>query len=172
MTKNLNGIYFLNIINNNQNIDTIAIFTYVNASGTVNNISPSFLVNIWKANEKTSKKAICFKLFKYLNNDTFVRSIIDTIINASVPSNIKLLNGIINVNIINIIKNQFKAVISNIKQEEFDTIINQLKTAIESKDTLITQLNQQIATIQKPIENTKQQPTVANTTKSKETINF
>lgn len=59
-----------------------------------------------------------------------------------------------------------------VTKEEFDTIINQLKTAIESKDTLITQLNQQIATIQKPIENTKQQPTVANTTKSKETINF
>ena len=59
-----------------------------------------------------------------------------------------------------------------VTKEEFDTIINQLKTAIESKDNLIAQINQQIATIKKPVENTQEKPIVANTTKSKDIINF
>lgn len=56
-----------------------------------------------------------------------------------------------------------------VTKEEFDSIISQLKTAIESKDNLIMQLNQQIATMQQPVENIKEQP---SSTKTKETINF
>ena len=63
------------------------------------------------------------------------------------------------------------AVPTYVTKEEFDSIINQLKTAIESKDNLIAQLNQQIATIQQPIiETKKEQMTVAG--KPKEAINF
>lgn len=49
-----------------------------------------------------------------------------------------------------------------VTKEEFDTIISQLKNAIDSKDTLIAQLNQQVQTqIEQPVVETK-----------KETINF
>ena len=58
-----------------------------------------------------------------------------------------------------------------VTKEEFDSIINQLKTAIESKDNLIAQLNQQIATIQQPIIETKKEQMVA-AGKPKEAINF
>ena len=59
-----------------------------------------------------------------------------------------------------------------VTKEEFDTIITQLKTAIESKDNLIMQLNQQIATMQQPLENKKEQNIVATPMKPKESINF
>ena len=63
------------------------------------------------------------------------------------------------------------AVPTYVTKEEFDSIINQLKAAIESKDNLIAQLNQQIATIQQPIiETKKEQMVVAG--KPKEAINF
>ena len=49
-----------------------------------------------------------------------------------------------------------------VTKEEFDTIISQLKNAIDSKDTLIAQLTQQIqAQTEQPVVETK-----------KETINF
>lgn len=49
-----------------------------------------------------------------------------------------------------------------VTKEEFDTIISQLKNAIDSKDTLIAQLTQQVQTqIEQPVVETK-----------KETINF
>lgn len=56
-----------------------------------------------------------------------------------------------------------------VTKEEFDLIINQLKMSIENKDNLIMQLNQQIATMQQPVENIKEQ---LSSTKTKETINF
>lgn len=59
-----------------------------------------------------------------------------------------------------------------VTKEEFDSIISQLKTAIESKDNLIMQLNQQIATMQQPLETNKEQNIVATLVKPKETINF
>ena len=59
-----------------------------------------------------------------------------------------------------------------VTKEEFDSIISQLKTAIESKDNLIMQLNQQIATMQQPLETNKEQNIVATPVKPKETINF
>ena len=64
------------------------------------------------------------------------------------------------------------AVPTYVTKEEFDSIINQLKTAIESKDNLIMQLNQQIATMQQPLETNREQNTVATSMKPKETINF
>ena len=49
-----------------------------------------------------------------------------------------------------------------VTKEEFDTIISHLKNAIDSKDTLIAQLTQQVQTqIEQPVVETK-----------KETINF
>lgn len=63
-----------------------------------------------------------------------------------------------------------------VTKEEFDTIINQLKTAIESKDTLITQLTQQIQATtaiqqQQQVEINNKEKTTTNH-KQKETINF
>ena len=54
---------------------------------------------------------------------------------------------------------------------KLQTAKESIKTAIESKDNVIAQLNQQIATMQqKPMETAKEQSIVA--AKPKETINF
>lgn len=60
-----------------------------------------------------------------------------------------------------------------VTKEEFDTIINQLKLAIESKDALINQLNQQISAAA-AITSTQQVNTQPKTqaAKEKEIVNF
>ena len=60
-----------------------------------------------------------------------------------------------------------------VTKEEFDTIINQLKLAIESKDALINQLNQQIsaATAITSTQQVNTQPK-AQAAKEKEIVNF
>lgn len=60
-----------------------------------------------------------------------------------------------------------------VTKEEFDTIINQLKLAIESKDALINQLNQQISAAA-AITSTQQVNTQPKTqaVKEKEIVNF
>ena len=60
-----------------------------------------------------------------------------------------------------------------VTKEEFDTIINQLKLAIESKDALINQLNQQIsaATAITSTQQVNTQPK-AQVAKEKEIVNF
>ena len=89
------------MINAINNTDTTIILTNVNDRFSSSMTLPDFLANNWNAKENTSKKAICFKLFKYLSIGTLERIIITRINANKEPNKIKSPNGIINVIIIN-----------------------------------------------------------------------